>query len=48
LIVFTSKGGELYKMKLEPATDSQKERLAEEIPANEYYRAMVCYRYKVK
>lgn len=48
LTLFTAKGSELYKMKLESANDKQKERLVEQTPANEYYRAMVCYRYEIK
>lgn len=47
ITLFTAKGSELYKMKLEPATNSQKERLVEQTPANEYYKAMVCYRYDI-
>ena len=48
LTLFTAKGSELYKMKLEPATASQKERLVEQRPSNESYKAMVCYRYTIK
>lgn len=48
LTLVSAKGSVLYKMKLEPATGSQKERLVEQTPANEYYRALVCYRYQIK
>jgi len=46
LTLYTSNGGKLYTFKIEPATSTQKERLVEQTPAKEYYRAMVCYRYK--
>ncbi|HEX8333097.1 MAG TPA: hypothetical protein VF622_10765 [Segetibacter sp.] len=46
LTLFTAKGSKLYTFKIEPATATQKERLVEQTPAKEYYRAMVCYRYK--
>ncbi len=46
ITLFTTEGSELYKMKLEPATSTQKERLVEQRPSNESYKAMVCYRYE--
>ena len=46
LTLFSKAGNKLYDFKLEAATASQKERLVEQLPANETYRAMVCYHYK--
>jgi hypothetical protein len=46
LTLFSKAGNKLYDFKLEAATASQKERLVEQLPANETYRALVCYHYK--
>jgi hypothetical protein len=46
LTLITQAGNPLYTFKLEPATASQKERLVEQLPANETYRAMICYHYE--
>ena len=46
ITLFSTKGSKLYTFKIEPATGTQKERMVEQLPANEAYRAMVCYRYK--
>lgn len=46
LTLFSKAGSKLYEFKMEPATASQKERLVEQLPANETYKAMVCYHYK--
>lgn len=43
ITLFTSKGSKLYTFKLQPASKDQKERLIEQLPANETYRAMICY-----
>lgn len=43
ITLFTSKGSRLYTFKLQPASKDHKERLIEQLPANENYRAMVCY-----
>lgn len=44
ITLFTAAGNKLYTFKLEPAANGQKERLIEQLPANETYRAMICYR----
>jgi len=46
LTLYSKAGNKLYDFKIEPATASQKERLVEQLPVNETYRAMVCYQYK--
>ena len=43
IILYTAKGSKLYTFKWQPASKDQKERLIEQLPANESYRAMVCY-----
>ncbi|MEJ7611423.1 MAG: hypothetical protein WKF88_09640 [Ferruginibacter sp.] len=44
ITLFTAKGSKLYTFTIEAATKNQKERLVEQLPATESYRAMVCYR----
>jgi len=46
LTLYSKAGSKLYDFKMESATASQKERLVEQLPANETYKAMVCYHYK--
>jgi hypothetical protein len=44
ITLYTAKGSKLYIFKLEPNSINSKERLVEQLPANEMYRAMICYR----
>lgn len=48
LSLYSAKGSKLHTFKLEPATKDQKEKLVEQLPQKETYRALVCYRYHEK
>lgn len=48
MTLFSAKGSKLYSFKWVAATPEQKERLIEQLPNDETYRAMVCYRLERK
>jgi hypothetical protein len=48
LTLLTPDGNDLYVFKHEPVSEKHKERLIEQRPSNESYKAMVCYRHEPK
>lgn len=46
ITIYSKAGNTLFNFKLEAATATSKDRLVDQLPTTETYKAMVCYRYK--